>query len=78
MLKVAIVFVLAVVAIGIVLDAALYVRGGWEATISYLALSRSRRYPILAVMVGVLIGHLFWPQPEPDDDGEEAAAGGSG
>lgn len=45
-----------------------YGRGGWPATVSYLVLTRARRHPILAVAVGVLIGHLFWPQPEPPDD----------
>lgn len=64
-------YVLTVVAVSIVFDAIMYAREGWTGTISYLVLTRSRRYPIIALAVGVLIGHLFWPQPEPRE-GDEA------
>lgn len=48
---------------------------GWEAftlrskndehvTISRTLRRLCRRHPILAVMVGVLVGHLFWPLSE--------------
>jgi len=61
-------YVLTIVFVSIVFDAVMYARAGWEGTISYLVLTRSRRYPIIACAVGVLIGHLFWPQPEPKED----------
>ncbi len=39
---------------------------GYEATISYLALTSARKRPIIAALValvlGVLLGHLWWPQ----------------
>ncbi len=68
MSRVTLVYVLTVVVVSIVFDAVMYWRGGWEATISYLVLTRSRRYQVIALAVGILIGHLFWPQPEPRDD----------
>ncbi len=52
----------------IVFDVVMYWRHGWTGTISYLVLTRSRRYPILPFAFGILIGHLLWPQPEPTDD----------
>ena len=64
-------YVLTLVVASIIFDAIQYAREGWTGTISYLVLTRSRRYPIIAVMVGVLVGHLFWPQPEPKEDQEQ-------
>lgn len=32
------------------------------ASVSEVVLSIARRHPILPLLVGVLIGHLFWPQ----------------
>lgn len=56
----------------------MYLRGGWPATISYLCLTRAQRYPILSFAVGVLIGHLFWPQTikvivKPEEAGDKPA-----
>ncbi len=36
-------------------------RRGYEATISWVLLTWSRKYPIIAFMLGVLAGHIFWP-----------------
>lgn len=36
---------------------------GYEATISCFAKSTASKYPIAGVLFGVLVGHLFWPQP---------------
>jgi len=58
-------YVLTIVVTSIAFDAWMYCRAGWAGTISYLVLTRSRRYPIIAFAVGILAGHLFWPQPEP-------------
>jgi len=63
-------YCLVIVVVSIVFDAIMYARQGWEGTISYLVLTRSRRYPIIAFAVGILAGHLFWPQPEPPREGE--------
>ena len=61
-------WVLTITVASIVFDLVMYWRHGWEGTISYLALTRSRRYPILPFVLGVLVGHLLWPQPEPPDE----------
>lgn len=41
-------------------------RGPNDATISKLLLNAAKKYPIVAVAfgiaIGVLLGHLFWPQ----------------
>jgi hypothetical protein len=33
-----------------------------QGTVSALILDTSRRYPILPLAVGLLLGHLLWPQ----------------
>jgi hypothetical protein len=57
--------------IGSVLAVVLYdivavLLGGVEATISRQVYYASVSWPILPVAVGVLIGHLFWPQKIPE------------
>jgi hypothetical protein len=42
---------------------AFYIWGG-EATISTQVLELSQKYPIVAFAIGVLIGHMFWPQSD--------------
>jgi hypothetical protein len=39
--------------------------GGVETTISRTILTWHWRYPWVAFAVGILIGHLFFPQPRP-------------
>lgn len=39
-----------------------YLRWGYHGTISYDVLSASLRHPLIPFMVGVIAGHLFWPQ----------------
>ena len=50
-------------------DVYLAVRWGSEATISYQLLQASRAEPIiplaLGLVLGILLGHLFWPQGQP-------------
>ena len=50
-------------------DVYLLVRYGVQATISRHTIAILARYPIVAVLlgvaVGVLLGHLAWPQPTP-------------
>ena len=36
--------------------------GGLPATISFFVVNLSREYPIIAFALGMLMGHLFWPQ----------------
>lgn len=40
-------------------------RGGGRATISSVLLASAHSYPIIVLAIGVLLGHLFWPQREP-------------
>lgn len=36
--------------------------GGAEATISRVIYATAQEYPVLTLAVGILMGHLFWPQ----------------
>jgi len=40
-------------------------------TISEIALSTAKDHPVLPLLIGVLAGHLFWPQREKKAKGEE-------
>jgi hypothetical protein len=64
--------------VAILLMVVLYVVGVYDAvalmfyghtyTVSYVIKSWSREFPIVPILVGLLIGHLFWPvggEPEP-------------
>jgi hypothetical protein len=48
------------------LDVWLYGRGGYHATISYMFLTAAERWPVVSFVVGLALGllggHLFWPQ----------------
>jgi len=55
--------VLMVIGLLIVYDIAIYSTSGVDATISRVTLSWSSDIPIVLIGIGVLIGHLFWPQP---------------
>ena len=52
------------VALAIVYDIIAYWCGGVGATISRATLAWARNWPIIPLSVGVLCGHLFWPQPK--------------
>jgi hypothetical protein len=59
-------FVLLVAAVVLIgYDVWLYVRGGTQATISWQTYLSARNEPIiplvLGLIVGILFGHLFWP-----------------
>ena len=43
-------------------DAALAWHFGPDATISRVIVNLSRAYPIIPLLAGVVLGHLFWPQ----------------
>ncbi len=57
---------LCIVAVIAVYDGWTFARRGYQTTISYLLLSAARKRPIVAaligLLVGILFGHLFWPQ----------------
>lgn len=37
-------------------------RWGYEGTISHDVLQAALKYPLVPLAVGVVLGHLFWPQ----------------
>jgi hypothetical protein len=43
-------------------DIAAAMLGGREATISYDVLNAAQAHPVIPLAVGVILGHLFWPQ----------------
>lgn len=45
-------------------DAYVIVTFGYDASISVVVLDWSRRAPVLPFAVGVIAGHLFWPQSD--------------
>lgn len=51
---------LAVLLLVVVVDVYMGMHG--KELISHVMLQAARKHPILAVLVGILIGHLFWPQ----------------
>jgi hypothetical protein len=52
------------VALSVAYDVLAYVRGGVDSTISRVVLAWAQRWPPIPFSVGVLCGHLFWPQPQ--------------
>jgi len=54
-----IIIILAIVILG-GYDIIAYVRGGSEATISFILLQASRKNPVIPFAFGFLMGHLFW------------------
>jgi hypothetical protein len=62
-----VIFVGAALLLGAI-DLAAALHWGQEGTISWQLLQLARRHPIVAFLLGfgggILIGHLFWPQPD--------------
>lgn len=59
------VLVAAVAALIIVIDIVAFVGWGGDATLSGLALDTALVHPTLPLVVGFVLGHLFWPQRLP-------------
>lgn len=57
------VVVLATVAIVALYDIIIYNVSGVDATVSRVTLSWASDLPIIPLVIGVVIGHLFWSQP---------------
>ena len=53
--------ILVFISVALILDAILLYFRGEEATISFRVAYWSRRAPVLAFLIGLLAGHLFWP-----------------
>jgi len=54
--------VIASAAAWIAWDVFAYLRGGNESTISRVVLESSRDWPIIPLLAGIVVGHLFFPQ----------------
>lgn len=48
-----------------VYDIVAYLRGGVRATISRIVLSWATRWPVVVLALGIVLGHVLWPQPTP-------------
>jgi hypothetical protein len=59
------VFILASVVLWAAFDLIALATGGVGSTISRVILAWHWRYPWVSFVVGILIGHLFFPQPRP-------------
>jgi len=55
-------FIVAVIMIVGIVDLSLWFGCGAACTLSKQLLSASEQYPILPFALGVLVGHLLWPQ----------------
>jgi len=60
--KITVTVVVLMVVVGIGYDIIALIMGGVESTISQVVLNKAREHPIIAFAMGVLCGHLFWPQ----------------
>jgi len=49
-----------------IVDIAAYLDGGPDATLSSTLFELVSQWPILAVLIGIIVGHLFWPQKKKD------------
>lgn len=43
-------------------DVFAYIHWGYTGTISYDVLTASLKHPLIPLLVGIVSGHLFWPQ----------------
>jgi hypothetical protein len=48
----------------IVYDVVAVMLWGTGSTISWSVVVLCSRYPIVAFLIGVVVGHILWPQPE--------------
>jgi hypothetical protein len=60
-------FVICFVVIGIAYDAYTILAHGVDSSISRLVNDWAGEYPIMTFSTGILCGHLFWPQPKPEN-----------
>ena len=58
--KVTAIFIFAVVVVGVLFDVYVFIRGGTEATISWMIFEAAHKYPMIPFAVGILCGHFFW------------------
>ena len=57
-------FIGATILVIVAFDVYVFQGGGTESTISWTMVEWSYKYPIFPFSMGVIMGHLFWPQYE--------------
>lgn len=67
--KITVVIIVFMVVGGALYDVIALANGGVESTISRVVLDGACKHPIIAFAMGVLCGHLFWPQRPAYEDG---------
>lgn len=67
-MKITVAVILAVVLALVLYDVWALYRFGVDATISAITLRAAMAHPVVALAVGVVCGHLFWPQSTKDKD----------
>lgn len=58
----AFVVVIGILALALLADVYLAIKGGFRATISWWVWTNSVKYPIIPFLLGMLAGHLVWNQ----------------
>jgi hypothetical protein len=53
-------FVILVAVVVIITDLVLYLKKGDDATISRMLLKTSQSWPIIPLLAGIILGHIFW------------------
>ena len=54
--------IVSIVLVLVAYDVFIYLQAGGDATISDVTLGWAKRWTVVPFAVGVLCGHLFWPQ----------------
>ena len=60
--KVTAIFIVLTIVIIAVYDVWVYIQAGGDATISRIVYNFSKDWPIVNIIIGVLLGHFYWPQ----------------
>lgn len=57
-----IIFIIAAIAVIIGYDVWMLAARGYKSTISFTMLTAAQTWPIIPFAIGIVFGHLFWPQ----------------
>lgn len=67
-------FIVIVLVVIFGVDLWLLVKRGYKHTVSAVMLRLSQRFPIIPLLIGIVIGHLFWPNLGIVKEAEERCA----
>ncbi len=65
------IFIVSIVLAVVLFDVAIIAKKGKEESISAYVLRGSRNYPLMTLLTGVLLGHLFWSMSDFDWQSKE-------